>query len=765
VLPKIPALGLVGEAALREAFAGDYAQLQQILVGELRKAFKLAGDTDPWPYVRALFADRIVVERDGRYWSYTYAVDGTKVTLSPAVEVVLSFKPTSEMREAAAQGVFIEAKAPGKFLIRVCKAGASLNGNYYPDAVLREAAPMFDGARVFVKSDEVHLAGKGKDVRNLIGGLSGAKFVEGNAGVDSGEIQATLTMLQPEGPESVKLREAWQNGMASLFGFSIDAKGVAKPGNKGGRAVKVATKFVEVKSVDLIVEPGAGGQVIGLVEAKKEQVMDRDAIIALIESKRPELLKGKDKAALTNEELETILREAVAASPAPANQPQNQPAAMTPEQVAEMVRMVEARSHARGAIAQSGLPEAAKTRLTKRFQELTTFREADVDVAIKDEKAYVATFTESGKVALGDFPEIKAGESRAEKTSNMLDAFFDPTHKEHRHARSFRECYISITGDRRVTGRMDNCDEALLREALGVADFRESLLSTSWANVLGNSITRRMVNDYRLEDLYSVWRRICYVTPVSDFRTQERTRFGGYTDLQPVGEGDPYLPMASPTDEKATYAVTKRGGTEDITLEMIKNDDVRSIQQIPIKLSRAAKRTLSKFVFDFIRTNPVIYDGIAFFHATHNNLGSSAFDATSLAAARLNMLKQTELSSADRLGIPPRMLLFPWDLQEAAFNVFQRGTENDKKFIASMLLDLIPVWYWTDTNDWALMADPNEATAIEIGFLDGNEEPELFVQDNPTVGSMFSNDKLTWKMRHVYGGNAVDFRGAFKAVL
>jgi hypothetical protein len=54
---------------------------------------------------------------------------------------------------------------PTRFRIRVIKAGLSGNRNFYPDAALREAAPLFDGARVFIKSDADHLAGRGKDVR------------------------------------------------------------------------------------------------------------------------------------------------------------------------------------------------------------------------------------------------------------------------------------------------------------------------------------------------------------------------------------------------------------------------------------------------------------------------------------------------------------------------------------------------------------------------------------------------------------------------
>jgi hypothetical protein len=223
--------------------------------------------------------------------------------------------------------------------------------------------------------------------------------------------------------------------------------------------------------------------------------------------------------------------------------------------------------------------------------------------------------------------------------------------------------------------------------------------------------------------------------------------------------------LTSPTDEKATYAVTKRGGTESITLEMIKNDDVGVIRRIPMSLSRSAKRTLSKFVFDFIKDNPVIYDAVALYHATHNNLFTVALADASFAAHRLAMKNQTEMDSGDPLGIGPKYLLVPDDLEQTAFDMFRRDTNNDETFVQSLKPTVIPVWYWSDANDWATVADPNDIPFLEIAFLDGNEEPELFVQDNPNVGSMFANDTVTYKQRHIYGGNVTDYRGSTKAVV
>lgn len=339
------------------------------------------------------------------------------------------------------------------------------------------------------------------------------------------------------------------------------------------------------------------------------------------------------------------------------------------------------------------------------------------------------------------------------RADRMLDAFFDPADNN---VRSFRECYIEVTGDKKVTGRLENCDRAVFRESLGMSD---------WASVLGGAINRRMVADYNRGGQYSVWRNLVTTKPnVTDFRTQRHVRFGGYGDLPVVAEGDPFPALTSPADEEATYALSKRGGTESITLEMIRSDDVSAIRKIPKRLGESADRTLAKFVLDFLRSNPVIYDGVDLFHASHGNLGNGALSAVSLYAGRVAMGKQTEPGSNDRLMLEPKFLWVPFDLEETAVNLFRRGTNQDRTYVQNMDVQVVPVWYWTDADDWCLSADPIEVPTVEIGFLDGQENPELFVQDVPTNGSMFANDRLTYKIRHIYGGAAIDYRGIYKSV-
>lgn len=765
-MKRIPAAGIVGEA-MREAAASEFSAIID-LVRRALLARIYPGQPDRYISIDGIYADRIIVARDGRSYSYAYTIDeNNRVVLGDPTEVIKTHQPVT-MREAAipdgdsiTDSFFIEAKGEaeaGKWLIRIIRSGLSSNNNFYPDAVLREAAPLFNGARVFVKSDAEHIKGEGKSFKQLIGGLSETKFIEG-AKPDTGELHAVFTLIEPEGETAVKLREAKSRKLDGLFGFSVDMSGSSKKVMREGKRVSQATSIKKVDSVDLIVEPGAGGQLIRMVESinpEKEQDTMRTRMLEAIHKKDPTKFAGQKPEDIDDETLEIAYREAFVPTAA---------AVVADDNVKEQIRMIEARSNMRTTIAESKLPQPAKDRLVADFNKRERFVEADVTAAITVEREYLARFTESGKPVI-DFGEGGRSEDRSVKIAGMLDAFFDPAHKDHRSVGSFKECYIEVTGDKKVTGRLRDCDLSRMRESVG-ASFRESLDSSSFGDVLGDSIARRMQALYTGNTELQSWRKVAVVGRTSDFRTQEVGRIGGYGNLPDVGQGDPYAPLTSPGDDKATWGVTKRGGTEDVTLEMIKNDDVRLIMRIPQELQLAAANTLYEFAFDFFRTNPNAWDGTALYHADHGNLFTVALSAAEYKAHRLAMQKMTRSGSLKRLATSPGFLLVPFDLQDTAFDLFVRGTNNDKTFVQTLNPEIITVDYWQDATDWVTVAPKEKLPVLEIDFLDGQEEPELFVQDNPTTGSMFTNDKLTYKIRHIYGGNLlVDAeKGTTKAVV
>ena len=772
-------------ARLTEAVTTEYGQLIDLVRQAVRDKLRLSANGDYYVDVRGIWPDRVVVAFKGRLYSYAYTVaaDNT-VALGDAAEVVADYAPVGtapvlpaggvpgatavrEAAEADGSAAFREA-ADGSIEVTIVKAGRSGNRNYYPDATLREAAPQFEGVRVFAKSDADHIAGKGKDVRSLIGGIYGVRFVEGKA-TDTGALVGTFRAIDPTDAAVIKMVEAVKRGMQGLLGLSIDAFARTKPRQVGKERLTEAVKFTKVVSVDLIVEPGAGGGLDRLTEAAADPSPNpKEEAMPLWKQRMLEAIKAKNPAKHATINVDTItddevvnLHEAVCGPLVPEDGTQRVAEAQgdnAPLTRADLA-VFELRGAARDRIGHAKLPQAAKDRLQAQIATAGADRltEAAVGDLIKAEGDYIARMTESGAVRVPMFGEssIVVGD-RSLTMKDMLDAFWDKSHKDHGRVQSFKECYTEMTGDRLVTGRLRECDQSRMVESLGSASLSE---------VLGDAVSRRMLAEYRAAVDFDGWRQIVNVVPVNDFRMQHRTRWGGYGDLPTVAEGADYQPLTSPGDEEATYKAGKKGGTEDITLEMIKNDDVGTIRRIPTKLSRAAKRTLAKFVFDFLRTNPVIYDTKALFHVDHNNLFAAALSKAELSAHRLAMLKQTELSSNDRIGIAPSRLIVSSDQQEAAVDLFKLSTNNEKTFIQSLVMNIIPVWYWTDANDWCTAADPADIPGIEVGFLDGREDPELFVQDSPTVGSMFAADKLTYKIRHIYGGAVTDFRAFTKAVV
>lgn len=774
-MKRIPATGIVGVVALREAASAEYVQVMGLVRAALQARYDAAkpasGGYSSWFDIEAMYADRAIVCKDGRYWQFGYSIDDKNmVQLQEPVEVIERFDPV-KLRESVDAGhvLLAEAAQDGtEWDAVILKAGKSDNGNYYTDALLRESVAKFEGVKVYAKSNEDHIKGrKHPDVHQLAGWISGVKFVEGKT-ADTGYLMGRLNLTGMSA-----LREtivgAWQKGKKDLVGLSIDAIGtsIAAKAQQLREGIKrIAHSFVKVNSVDLIIDPSAGGALVRLVEAANPEEQDpmKDLMLAAIKAKFPNLdVTAFTEAQILEKYVESQRTDSASGTP------------MTREEFAEYQRLVEARTGAVAQIQATTLPKPAKDALIARFgSRLERFTEADVKNEIEAERGRVialieATGGDAGKVRLASAGDIQVGD-RSTQIAHMLDAFFNPGGKDaqgklYPAVHSFKECYVEITGDRKVTGRMENCDRSRLAESVGAA-FRESVDTTGFSNVLGVSLTRRMVADYNNASEFDGWRQIVGTpVPLNDFRTQTRVRFGGYGDLATVNQGAAYPALASPTDEAPTYTPAKRGGTEDVTLEAIKNDDVGAIRRIPIRMSRAAKRTLGKFVFDFLRTNPTIYDSVAFFHATHNNLGSTAFSAAEYGVVRIAMAKQAELNSADRLGIYPNIIVYPLDLQETVWNAFQRNTNLDKTFVQSLAPVMVPVWYWTDTNDWVAMANPADIPTIEVGFLDGQEEPMMFVQDMPNVGSMFSNDKLTYKIRHIYGGAVCDFRGAYKEVV
>lgn len=337
---------------------------------------------------------------------------------------------------------------------------------------------------------------------------------------------------------------------------------------------------------------------------------------------------------------------------------------------------------------------------------------------------------------------------------------------------SLFDMYEDVTGTR-IRQDSDGAHR-LVREAWdlarlpGVDRASEAIDSSTFGQVLGDAMNRRLLAVWRMPR-YDSWRQIASSVPVRDFRTQHVARLGGYGNLPAVGERGAYQPLTTTTDEEATYAVTKRGGTESFTFEAAKNDDIGALVRIPEALGRAAARTLHEFVWltIFAGNATCTYDSTALFAAGHANTTAVALSQAGLTSLRQKMRDQAAYGETGKpLGLLPRFLIVPNDLEELAFQLVgpravpASGNASDLRNLHEGMT-VVVVDEFADANDWYLAADKMDVPdggGIEIGFLDGREDPELFMQDDPKVGTTFSSDEVTWKIRHIYSGTATDHR-------
>ncbi len=724
----------------------SYQQIREML--ERALADKLGAEKYWW--VVDLYPDQCVYESEEHYYQCSYTIADNKVTLGTPVEVTrqVSYMPL----QAACQ---IMAAAEGddtgtKWRTCVVKFGQDVNGVYWDQAALTAAVDLFNGAKVFALNDSQHQEKAkrfGKSPRELVGALTAAS-------VEADGIYATLVIMPSATWLSNDLTACTANGIDFVYGLSVDVSCTKVQKVVAGKKM-VAPGVIKAVQVDVVHTPAAGGGFLEKLAAAVEagQKGDTDMLkrlLAALVAKRPDLAgqitEGLQAGTMTEDQ---AVERIAAAIGQPAAVTQVQAAAAGNQDLDEM-RVLACEMILTTSLVASKLPEPVQDKLRASYNG-TVFTKEQLQAAIKAEKEMLDKLTASGQVTgAGD---VRVTTDQSEKDGKMLDDFFS-----NNGVTSFKACYQDITGDMRITG-----------ETRDARRLTASISSTTFDLILGDALTRRMQTEYNASGLDD-WRKIADIVPLNDFRTQHRTRMGGYGDLPAVGQGAAYTALTTPDDTEATYAPSKKGGTEDITLEAIRNDDVGLIRRVPTKLSRAAARTLYKFVFGFLAGNAAIYDSVALFHASHANLGATALAKATLQAGRLAMLKQAELGSLEPLGIPPRFLIVPSDLEDSAYELTVQAnlggfTPGAPDAVRRQTWDVIGVKTWTDANNWYLAADPKDIPCIEVGFLDGKEMPELFVQDAPNSGSMFSNDKLTYKIRHIYGGTVVEYRGLYGAVV
>lgn len=460
------------------------------------------------------------------------------------------------------------------------------------------------------------------------------------------------------------------------------------------------------------------------------------------------------------------------------------------------------------AVLDSGLPEKGKDRVIKLLASKgASVTSEDITSAIADERDYISSFTESGKVTgMGDAhsdvtPDIKVGDGEKEKWGKAWDGLFnggrmiesvEPFHSLH-------DAWGNITGKYADKFQMaDNIFESIklafprngnrgyekhlhrLSEGWNTVSksdgLREAITTSDFSVSFGDSMFRRLQKVYR-EDPRNDWRKIIssvenLTDATNSFKIQ---RVGGVGTLPIVNQNAPYQEFTDPTEVSESLTPNKHGALLKLTWEDVLADNLSVVRRIPDILGGSAVRTIHEAVWDEIDTNPSIQGNALISTANINNVSSDPTLAYAAVTDAVTLMRnQTEQNSGKKLGLSPKYLLVGPDKENEAIEITMSTVKVNAaedataaSFINHLGIQAFPTLGLgrqaspATTFRWYVAADPNDADTIAVGFLGGRDRPEIFVQspiDTPTAGASFDSDALTFKTRLVFGVKVLDWR-------
>lgn len=313
--------------------------------------------------------------------------------------------------------------------------------------------------------------------------------------------------------------------------------------------------------------------------------------------------------------------------------------------------------------------------------------------------------------------------------------------------------------------------------------LKEAMTTSDFPYLFGDILDRQLLAAYR--ETPQTWPNIAKRSTVRDFRTVKRFGvYGGDTILDEVPEMHEYPLSKINEDTPYTYAVKRYGRKMPFSWQTMINDDLDALKDIPERFGRASRRSEEYFVTGlFVDANG---PHASFYTGGNANIVTSN-PVLSLAALQTAMeiiSKQTD-QNGNPIFIETVELVIPPALEVTALNYLnalqiemtEKGGTSGRKLTVENWMKTkfrvnknayIPIVASSANGhtSWFLFANPDaEHPALEVGFLRGHEEPEIFMKApnaSRIGGGMnamdgdFDTDSIEYKVRHVFGGCRMD---------
>jgi ATP-dependent protease ClpP protease subunit len=271
--------------------------------------------------------------------------------------------------------------------------------------------------------------------------------------------------------------------------------------------------------------------------------------------------------------------------------------------------------------------------------------------------------------------------------------------------------------------------------------------SSDFPLLLGNTASKALKKGY--DESPEVFPTFTRPVTLTDFKPSSLAGLGRFSSLDLIEEGGAYK-YGKFSDMGSSLKLATYGKMFAITRQAIINDDLNALSDVPRKMGQAAKRTVGDAVFAILTGNPTLSDGVALFHASHNNLVAAGSTISTATVDGLRVLMATQKDADGRVvRVPLRYLVVPVGLGGTARAVLESQFEvggnknlttpnvvrNSFEVVEDPRLDA------ASATAWYGVADPNLFDGIVVGYLDGKQEPYLEAKDGWSV------DGTEWKVR------------------
>lgn len=738
--------------------------------------------------------------------------------------------------------------------VTILAVGPSLNTGstglpiYYTEAAVSQAAPVFEGARIFLdhQTDLEARERPERSMRDLAGRVRAVRY-------DPEQRALVGEAVLVDEAFARKVMLAAKLGELDMIGLSISAAGQMSRQTIEGRQYDAVSAIVAgdmPATVDAVTYPAAGGGIItriaaslraarkggsmtfaellaarpklGSVFAALDEAGARNLIEGLTpDGEDPEALIAGYTAWLAESKTKAPVDEAMVTCPmcegtgeceacsgtgkitesaartvrriAAARRPSRE--TTTADPLVEALRAERVRELVRLKLDGSGLPEPAREHLRPLLEAMTA--PAQMDAAIAAQRTLVAKLTE----AVPKFPAaapVQAGPDAHDRYCAAIDGFIARKSIKMENGetvdrfRNFRDVVENFPG-RKATGALapsqlmeaarshfwgSHRGGAVRRNGQSVP-LREAISTTTHAEIFADRVHKRLeMLWHSSNDVSEVTAWASLQDTLTDTKTHRYIHLGEYGDPSTVAEGATYPTIASPGDTEETYALTKIGFLDSVTLEALLDPDGAKLSALPDRMSQAMRRYLRQVAIDgWTRDNPTLNsDSVALYHAgTHVNLLTTALSIGQLNTIRFAMRQQAARGSSAQVGpanepwgivVPPELVGRIERITNPSPQYVTAIADTDASVLTDPLqwkgkLKILVADHFTNAGDYYISADPSKMSTWVWATMQGVPTPEFFVADDESSGGSpaFTADTVTWKYRFWYASEPLDYIG------